>query len=72
MLLRTGCCVWQVTLITAIVLLGACSNRGLYETIQQTNRQECQKLPESQYEACMEAASKRYDEYKREREGENN
>ena len=45
----------------------ACSNRDIYENIQFNNRQDCLKLPPSQYDECMETFSKSYDEYERER-----
>ena len=57
-----------IRVILFIVLLAGCSNRAVYENIQHQNRQDCQTLPPSQYDECMEAASKRYDEYKRERD----
>ena len=49
------------------VLIG-CSNQLIYENIQHHQREECAKQPPSQYEECMAAASKSYDEYQRELE----
>ncbi len=53
-----------------LLILAGCSNRGVYEGIQISNRNECSKVPPSQYDECMEKANKSYDEY--ERESENN
>ena len=54
--------------VILLAILSGCSNRAIYENIQHQNRQDCLTLPPSQYDECMEAASKRYDEYKRERD----
>ncbi len=55
------------TLLLAAVLPG-CSNQGMYESIRYSNRMECGKLPQPQYEECMQQNSMDYDEYRRERE----
>ena len=53
--------------IIAVALTG-CSARAVYDNIQLNNQQRCARVPPSEYDACMEAASKTYDEYQRERE----
>jgi hypothetical protein len=55
------------TLFFALLVLSSCSNRGVYEGIQASNRNECSKLPPSQYDECMEKANKSFTEYERER-----
>jgi len=55
-------------LVVMLLLASGCSNRAIYEGIQAGNRNDCARLPPSQYDACMENASKTYDEYRRERE----
>lgn len=55
-------------LLLLITQLPACTNRGMYEGIQTSNRIECGKLPPSQYDECMERSSLSYDEYERQRE----
>ncbi|MGI9296131.1 MAG: hypothetical protein ACR2PS_19275 [Pseudomonadales bacterium] len=58
----------SIVLITLLgVSMAACSNRAVYENIQAHNRLECQKLPLSQQEECLQQADKSYDEYERER-----
>lgn len=47
--------------------IAACSNRQVYDSVQANNRLECQKLPLSQQEECLQKANKSYDEYERER-----
>lgn len=56
-------------LLMVLVMLGVagCSNKAVYDNIQLNNRNDCAKLPPSQYDECIESASKSYDEYKRER-----
>lgn len=56
-----------ITVCLVFLVLAGCSNRGIYEGIQAGNRNECLRLPPSQYDDCMERASKSYDEYDRER-----
>jgi len=56
-----------ITLFLVILLLSACSNRGVYEGIQTGKRNDCLRLPSPQYEECMKDANKSYDEYERER-----
>ena len=50
-----------------LFVLASCSNRGIYGGVQTSRQHECSTLPPSQYEECMENASKSYDEYERER-----
>ncbi len=56
-----------ITLFLALLVLVGCSNRGIYGGIQASNRNECSKLPPSQYDECMENTNRSYDEYERER-----
>jgi hypothetical protein len=57
-----------VVVVLCALALPACSNRQVYETIQQNRQLECQKLPGTRYEECMEQYSEPYDEYKRDRD----
>lgn len=51
------------------IALANCSNRQLYNNIQQDRQLACQKLPYSQHEECMRAHAESYDDYiKRRRE----
>lgn len=51
----------------ALLVVAACSNREVYDSIQAGKRNECSKLPPSQYEECIADANKSYYEYERER-----
>lgn len=59
----------KVVFMSIIVMaLAGCSARAVYDNVQLNNQQQCARVPPSEYDACMEAASKTYDEYQRERE----
>ena len=60
-----GC---PVALVLCVLALPACSNRQVYDAIQKNRQLECQKLPGTQYEECMQQFSEPYDEYKRQRD----
>ena len=57
----------MIPLCLALLILAGCSNRDIYEVIQADNRYQCEKLPPSEYDECMQDASQSYDEYERER-----
>jgi hypothetical protein len=57
-----------VTAILLSLLMSSCSNRGIYEGLRASSRFDCGRLPVSQYEECLERASKSYDQYERERQ----
>jgi len=44
-----------------------CSHRAGYDGIQSSKRYECFQLPPAQQDACLERASKPYEDYERER-----
>lgn len=54
--------------ILCIVFMHACSSRGLYEAIQNYQKVECRKVPQSEYDECMERVSESYDVYTQSRE----
>ena len=57
----------RVLVVGALFLLSGCASQDLYESIQASNRFECDKLPPSQYEACIAQTVQPYDDYDRER-----
>jgi hypothetical protein len=59
---------WPAALLFCAVALPACSNRQVYDAIQQKQQLECQKLPGTRYEECMKQVSEPYDSYKRGRD----
>ena len=50
------------------VLISACSNRQIYEAIQNNQKLECQKLQQDEYEKCMDRLSESYDQYQNKRQ----
>jgi len=56
------------TILLLLISLQACSSRQAYEAMQMRERNECLKVPESQYDECMERADESYDTYKQNRE----
>ncbi len=55
-------------LVGIVLALSACSNRQIYDTVQQNHRLECARLPDSAYEQCMAETGPDYDEYARQRD----
>ncbi|MED5388622.1 MAG: hypothetical protein VX793_07195 [Pseudomonadota bacterium] len=55
-------------LLSVVALLAACSEKAVYDNLQHNNRLQCDKVPLSEYDACMERASKPYEDYERERQ----
>ena len=53
---------------TGIALLQACSDRQVYDAIQNRQKVLCQEAPRSEYQKCMEDTNKSYTTYKQERE----
>lgn len=58
------------TMLMPLMMFAAtgCSYKAVYDNIQINQRNECLKLPQAQYDECMERASKSYEEYEKERE----
>ena len=57
--------IYLILLIT--LLIGACSNKAMYDSFQYSNRNDCMKLPQTQYEECMQRANMSFHEYEMER-----
>ena len=58
----------SVCSLMCVLALWAWSHRQVYDAIQQNRQLECQKLPGTRYEQCMEQLSQPYDEYQRDRD----
>jgi len=56
-----------VCILLSPVFLNACSNKQMYNALQGREKVECQKLPQSQYEECMEQVSESYESYQSKR-----
>ena len=57
--------IYFILLIT--LLIGACSNRAMYDSLQYGNRNDCMELPQIQHEECMQRANMSFHEYEMER-----
>jgi len=49
-----------------ILLIGACSSRAIYDGFQYSNRNDCTKLLQTQYEECIDRANMPFEEYEME------
>jgi len=58
---------FTVLSMIALILLG-CSNKQIYNSVQENRRMECGKLPQNQYEDCIRDYSTSYEDYERERQ----
>ena len=45
------------------LILSACTNQEIYESNQHSQRLECQKLPPSQVQECLDRVNLSYEEY---------
>ncbi len=51
-----------------LVVSFGCTNKQIYEATQpKFNEAECMKLPQSQYDECMQREAQSYEDYERER-----
>ncbi len=54
--------------LLSTVLMYGCGTRQVYEGLQSRQRIECQNLPKSEYEECLDRVDVSHEEYKRHRE----
>lgn len=59
----------KLWMLVVVFLLAGCSNKANYENLQMNKRSSCKKLPQSQYEECIENVTVKmsFEEYERER-----
>ena len=55
-----------IVLLTQLFILNGCTQRQLYEAIQENQRNECSKLQLDDYKYCLERYSKSYNQYLKE------
>ena len=55
-------------LVFAIFLFAGCTHQQLYQTMQNRQQLDCQKLQMEQYEECMKQYSESYEKYKSDRD----
>ncbi len=56
--------------LATLTTLAACSERGSYQSVRDTQARECQNLPESERERCERNLMPPYDEYQRAKDDE--
>ena len=54
-------------IMLSVLIIAGCSSRQIYDSFQYEQRNECMKLPGSQYDECLERVNKPFDQYERER-----
>ncbi len=59
---------YALSLILTAIIISSCSNKQVYENIQQNAQRECRKLPTPDYQKCMEHYSENFELYTQKRE----
>ena len=57
-----------ILIIVPLLLLAGCTNQQIYNALQDGQKVDCQKYPDTRYATCMEQLSTPYDEYAQDRE----
>ncbi|GAB3284852.1 hypothetical protein [Parahaliea aestuarii] len=57
-----------VILLSVLASVTGCSNQQVYNAIQDSQKVECQKYPDTRYEECMQQLDTPYEEYEAERQ----
>jgi hypothetical protein len=55
-------------LLFCLFATASCSNKQMYEALQIKQKNECQKVPPSEYGECMARTKKSYEQYEAERQ----
>ena len=59
---------WAALILAAAAALAGCSSRAVYESGREYHRQQCLRLPPSEYQDCLDRDPGRYEDYQRRRE----
>lgn len=59
----------KVALLAFSFIVAACSNKSVYDSVQNDQRWQCDQEPISTQDECRERASRSYEDYERERQG---
>ncbi|WP_090630409.1 hypothetical protein [Nitrosomonas marina] len=54
-------------IVLTVLAITGCSSRQIYNSVQYNQRNDCMKLPGSQYDECMDRVNKPFDRYEKER-----
>ena len=55
-------------IMVLVPMFAGCTNRQVYEGLQERNRQQCYQLPQGEMERCLQRNDVDYEEYRRQRE----
>ncbi|MAD73485.1 MAG: hypothetical protein CML20_01550 [Rheinheimera sp.] len=56
-----------IALAVGVITVSGCSNKAVYQNLQLNKKQECRRLPVTQYDDCMRDMAQSYEEYERQR-----
>lgn len=57
----------RLVIMISLAVLAGCSSKAVYDNVQLNNRTDCNRVPQPQYEECIERTDKSFEEYERER-----
>ena len=66
--MKVGTCLMLLVMLGLAMGSVACSNRQAYEALKIKQKNDCQRLPPSEYEECMKRAEQSYEKYKQQRD----
>ena len=55
-------------IVIVLVIFAGCTHQQVYDAVQEGQKAECQRLPDTRYEECMAQFVTPYDEYEASRE----
>jgi hypothetical protein len=58
----------NLSILALVVSLCACTNEQVYDSVQASQRNECDKLQTVQREECLKRLAPSYDKYEKERQ----
>lgn len=58
---------WNMLLMLLCIILGACESKQVYDNVQQNAQRECQKMPPTAFQECIEESSESFESYSRRR-----
>jgi PBP1b-binding outer membrane lipoprotein LpoB len=57
-----------IALAGLVFATAGCSNKAAYQNLQLNKKQECRRLPVTEYDDCMREMAQSYEEYERQRQ----
>jgi hypothetical protein len=66
-IIERGSLIMKIFILFCLVILTACSQRQIYDSVQTNNRNECERLSGVQRKECLERLAPDYQTYERQR-----